>query len=39
MSSDEMGNAGTPEPTTDRDPPETDRRLKDAGARRRACRT
>jgi hypothetical protein len=23
-SSDEMGSAGTPEPTTDRDPPETD---------------
>jgi hypothetical protein len=27
----EMGDAGTPEPTTDRDPPETDPELKDAG--------
>jgi hypothetical protein len=26
-----MGNAGTPEPTTDREPPETDPELKDAG--------
>lgn len=31
MSSDEMGNAGMPEPTTDRDPPETDPEVKDAG--------
>jgi hypothetical protein len=31
MSSDEMGSAGAPEPTTDRDPPETDPELKDAG--------
>ena len=31
MSSDEMGNAGTPEPTTEREPPETDPELKDAG--------
>ena len=31
MTSDEMGSAGTPEPTTDRDPPETDPELKDAG--------
>ena len=31
MSSDEMGNADTPEPTTDREPPETDPELKDAG--------
>ena len=31
MSSDEMGNAGTPEPTTERKPPETDPELKDAG--------
>jgi len=30
--SDEMGNAGTPEPTTDREPPETDPEVKDAGA-------
>jgi hypothetical protein len=27
----ELGDAGTPEPTTDRDPPETDPELKDAG--------
>lgn len=31
MSSGEMGNAGTPKPTTDREPPETDPELKDAG--------
>lgn len=31
MSSGEMGDAGTPEPTTDREPPETDPDLKDAG--------
>jgi len=31
VSSDEMGNAGTPEPTADRDPPETDPEVKDAG--------
>ena len=31
MTSDEMGDAGTPEPTTDREPPETDPELKDAG--------
>lgn len=31
MSSDEMGNAGTPEPTTHRDAPKTDPELKDAG--------
>jgi hypothetical protein len=31
MSSGEMGDADTPEPTTDRDPPETDPELKDAG--------
>jgi hypothetical protein len=30
-SSDEMGDAGTPEPTTEREPPETDPELKDAG--------
>ena len=30
-SSGEMGDAGTPNPTTDRDPPETDPELKDAG--------
>jgi hypothetical protein len=30
-SSGEMGDAGTPEPTTDREPPETDPNLKDAG--------
>jgi hypothetical protein len=29
--SDEMGNAGTPEPTTEREPPKTDPELKDAG--------
>ena len=27
----EMGDAGTPEPTTDREPPETDPDVKDAG--------
>src|SRR5204862_8360905 len=27
----EMGNADTPEPTTEREPPETDQTLKDAG--------
>ncbi|HEX9380216.1 MAG TPA: hypothetical protein VF891_01860 [Gaiellaceae bacterium] len=31
MTGDEMGNAGTPEPTTEREPPETDPELKDAG--------
>ena len=31
MSSDEMGDAGTPEPTTEREPPETDPEVKDAG--------
>ena len=31
MTSDEMGNAGTPEPTTERDPPVTDPEHKDAG--------
>jgi hypothetical protein len=31
VSSDEMGDAGTPEPTTDREPPETDPDVKDAG--------
>jgi hypothetical protein len=31
VTSDEMGDAGTPEPTTDREPPETDPELKDAG--------
>jgi hypothetical protein len=30
-SSGEMGDAGTPEPTTQRDVPETDPELKDAG--------
>jgi hypothetical protein len=30
-SSGEMGDAGTPEPTTEREPPETDPNLKDAG--------
>ena len=30
-SSGEMGDAGTPEPTTDRESPETDPNLKDAG--------
>jgi hypothetical protein len=29
--SDEMGDAGTPEPTTERDPPETDPELEDSG--------
>jgi hypothetical protein len=31
VTSDEMGDAGTPEPTTEREPPETDPELKDAG--------
>ena len=31
MTSDEMGNAGTPEPTTEHDSPETDPEVKDAG--------
>ena len=31
MSSGEMGDAGTPEPTTEREPPETDPELKDSG--------
>ena len=31
MTSDEMGNAGTPEPTTERDSAETDPEVKDAG--------
>jgi hypothetical protein len=31
MSSGGMGDAGTPEPTTDRDPPDTDPEVKDAG--------
>ncbi len=31
MTSDEMGNADTSEPTTEREPPETDSELKDAG--------
>jgi hypothetical protein len=31
MSSDEMGDAGTPKPTTDREPPETDPEVRDAG--------
>jgi hypothetical protein len=31
MTSDEMGNAGTPEPTTEREPPETDPEVKDVG--------
>jgi hypothetical protein len=31
MSGDEMGSAGTPEPTTDREVPETDSELKGAG--------
>jgi len=31
VSSDEMGDAGTPEPTTHREPPETDPEVKDAG--------
>jgi hypothetical protein len=31
VSSDEMGNAGTPEPTTDREPPDTDPEVKDSG--------
>jgi hypothetical protein len=30
-SSDEMGDAGTAEPTTEREPPSTDPELKDAG--------
>ena len=31
MTSGEMGDADTPEPTTEREPPETDPELKDAG--------
>jgi hypothetical protein len=31
MTSGEMGDAGTPEPTTERDAPETDPEVKDAG--------
>ena len=31
-SSGEMGDAGTPEPTTDREPPENDPAVKDAGS-------
>jgi hypothetical protein len=31
VSSGEMGDAETPEPTTDREPPETDPELKDSG--------
>jgi hypothetical protein len=31
MSSDELGDAGTPKPTTDREPPETDPEVRDAG--------
>jgi hypothetical protein len=31
VTSAEMGDAETPEPTTDREPPETDPELKDAG--------
>ena len=31
MTSDEMGSAGTPEPTTEHDSPETDPEVKDAG--------
>jgi hypothetical protein len=31
VSSGEMGNADTPEPTTDLEPPETDPEFKDAG--------
>jgi hypothetical protein len=31
VTSDEMGDAGTPEPTTIREPPETDPEVKDAG--------
>jgi len=31
MTSDEMGNAGTPEPSTKRDTPETDPDVKDSG--------
>ena len=31
MTSDEMGDAGTPEPTIEREPPETDPELEDAG--------
>jgi hypothetical protein len=30
-SSDAIGDAGTPEPTTEREPPETDPEVKDAG--------
>jgi hypothetical protein len=31
VSSDEMGNAGAPEPTTEREPPDTDPEVKDSG--------
>jgi hypothetical protein len=31
MTSDEMGNAGTPEPSTEHDTPETDPDVKDSG--------
>jgi len=31
MTSDEMGNTGTPEPSTERDTPETDPDVKDSG--------
>jgi hypothetical protein len=31
MTSDEMGDAGTPEPSTERDTPETDPDVKDSG--------
>lgn len=31
MSSGEMGDAGTPEPTTEHEPPETDPEVKDSG--------
>jgi len=31
MTSDEMGDARTPEPTTEREPPETDPEVKDSG--------
>ncbi len=31
MTSGEMGDAGTPEPTTEREPPQTDPEFKDSG--------
>jgi hypothetical protein len=31
MSCDEIGNAGTPKPSTEHEPPETDPEVKDAG--------